>query len=80
MFYFYDRLMMMSMFERDEKWIIGVNGFLDSYRFFYMINSVFLKIVEDIKIYVWLLCWMFIFLYFNFCICMICVVCLLMLK
>lgn len=57
--YLHDRLMTMSMLERDEKWTIGVNGLLDSYRLSYTINSVSLKTAEDIKIYVWLLCWMF---------------------
>ena len=52
--YLHDRLMTMSMLERDEKWTIGVNGLLDSYRLSYTINSASLKTAEDIKIYVYI--------------------------
>lgn len=56
--YLHDRLKVMDMLERDEKWTIGVNGLLDTYRLSYTINSVYLETVDDIKTYVWILCWM----------------------
>lgn len=55
----HDRLMNMSMLERDEKWTLNVNRMVDNYSYFFKIRQMELEPNEEnARAYIRILCWM----------------------
>lgn len=54
----HNKLLKMSLVERDEQWTIDVNRLLDEHSYLYTVNQVVINDDTDWQVYVQLLCWL----------------------